>query len=86
MAPVKIYTALFCPYCSAAKRLLKSKGVAFEEVDVTFKPSLRAEMRKAAGGRNSVPQIWVGPHHVGGCDELYELDDRDRLDALLARG
>lgn len=82
MAKVTIYTTGLCGYCSAAKRLLKQKGVAFEEVDVTFSPGKRREMAKKAG-RSSVPQIWIGDTHVGGCDELYALEHAGRLDPLL---
>ncbi len=84
MANVTIYTTMLCPYCHMAKRLLQSKGVAFEEIDVTFKPGLRAEMAEKAG-RRTVPQIWIGEQHVGGCDELQALDRAGELDALLER-
>lgn len=83
MADVVIYTTMFCPYCHAAKRLLNEKGVAFEEIDVTMKPSERAAMRDRAGGRNTVPQIFIGETHVGGCDELHALERQGRLDDLL---
>jgi glutaredoxin 3 len=84
MPAVVIYTTPFCPYCLMAKRLLTRKGAAFEEVDVFGDPGLRREMSARAGGRTSVPQIWIGATHVGGCDELYELERLGRLDALLA--
>ena len=84
MAKVTIYTTSICPYCQMAKRLLDKKGVAYDEIDVLSKPALRAEMRDKAGGRNTVPQIWVGDRHVGGCDDLYELDSAGGLDPLLA--
>lgn len=83
MAPVTIYTTSLCPYCHMAKRLLTGKGVAFSEIDVTGKPALRSEMTAKAGGRTSVPQIWIGDHHVGGCDDLYALEDAGKLDGLL---
>lgn len=83
MAHVKIYTTSICPYCEMAKQLLGRKGAAFEEIDVLGKPALRSEMREKSG-RNTVPQIWIGERHVGGCDDLYELDRRGQLDALLA--
>ena len=67
-----------------AKQLLKRKGVAFEEIDVTGRPDVRAEMAEKAGGRSTVPQIWIGEHHVGGCDDLYELDRKGELDKLLS--
>ena len=81
---VTIYTAMFCPFCARALNLLKSKRVAYEEIDVTFNPSLRADMREKAGGRNSVPQIWIGETHVGGSDELAALDASGQLDTMLA--
>jgi glutaredoxin 3 len=82
MAKVTIYTTGLCGYCSAAKRLLKSKGVEFDEIDVTFSPAKRREMAEKAG-RSTVPQIWIGATHVGGCDELHALDAAGRLDPLL---
>lgn len=84
MAKVFIYTASLCPYCHMAKDLLGSKGVAYEEIDVTGAGHLRAEMRAKASGRNTVPQIWIGERHVGGCDDLYALDRAGQLDPLLA--
>lgn len=80
---VVIYTAKLCPYCSMAKDLLRSKAIAFIEHDVTEQPSLRAAMREKAGGRNSVPQIWIGAHHVGGCDDLFALERAGKLAPLL---
>lgn len=84
MANVIIYTTMLCPYCHMAKDLLRKKGVSFEEIDVNSRAGLRAEMRDKAGGRNSVPQIWIGDRHVGGCDDLYALDRSGGLDPLLA--
>ncbi|MCB1514235.1 MAG: glutaredoxin 3 [Hyphomicrobiaceae bacterium] len=84
MAKVTIYTTMFCPYCHMAKDLLKQKGVVYQEIDVNTKPGLRAEMREKAGGRNTVPQIWIGDRHVGGCDDLYALDRAGKLDPMLA--
>ncbi len=84
MAKVTIYTTMLCPYCHMAKDLLKQKGAAFEEIDVNTQPGLRAQMRERAGGRNTVPQIWIGERHVGGCDDLYALDRTGELDTLLA--
>lgn len=84
MAKVTIYTTPICPYCQMAKQLLSRKGAAFDEIDVMRSPELRAEMRAKAGGRNTVPQIWIGEQHVGGCDDLYELDAAGRLDGMLA--
>ncbi len=83
MAKVTIYTTMLCPYCHMAKDLLKQKGAAFEEIDVNAQPGLRAQMRERAGGRNTVPQIWIGDCHVGGCDDLYALDRTGELDTLL---
>lgn len=84
MARVVIYTTPFCPYCHAAKRLLAAKGVSFEEIDVSTDPGLRAQMTHRAGGRSTVPQIFIDETHVGGCDDLHALDRQGRLDALLA--
>lgn len=83
MQAVLIYTTAWCPYCIRAKALLDSKGVAYEEVGVDGKPDLRAEMSRKAG-RTSVPQIWIGSTHVGGCDDLYALERAGKLDALLS--
>ena len=84
MPKVTLYTTPFCPYCVMAKRLLQSKGVAFEEIDVLGQPQLREEMRARSGGRYTVPQIWIGETHVGGCNELYDLERQGKLDPLLA--
>ena len=83
MPPITIYTSAYCPYCASAKRLLKSKGAAFHEIDVDGRPDVRAAMTAKAGGRYTVPQIWIGDRHVGGCDDLYALDDAGKLDPLL---
>lgn len=83
MPPVKIYTTMFCGYCRMAKALLQKKGVTFEEIDVSTNPALREEMRAKAGGRSTVPQIWIGERHVGGCDDLYALEAEGGLDPLL---
>ena len=85
MPRIVIYTSFCCPYCERAKALLCRKGAKFEEIDVTMRPGLRAEMRAKAGGCNSVPQIWIGDRHVGGCDALHELDAKGALDPLLAQ-
>ncbi|MGY6411460.1 MAG: glutaredoxin 3 [Alkalilacustris sp.] len=82
---VEIYTAPLCGFCTAAKRLLTGKGVSFTEIDLARSPDRRPEMLKRAGGRHTVPQIFVGDTHVGGCDELYALDRAGRLDPLLGR-
>jgi glutaredoxin 3 len=84
MRPVEIYTTPACGYCAAAKRLLREKGVAFAEIDVSADPALREKMSARAGGRRTVPQIFVGGTHVGGCDDLYDLDEAGKLDPLLA--
>lgn len=84
MPPVEIYTTRFCPYCVSAKRLLTRKGVVFTEIDLAANWERRDEMIERAGGRTTVPQIFVGKVHVGGSDDLYALERDGRLDALLA--
>ena len=84
MPSVTIYTTPWCPYCRAAKALLAQKGVAFTEIDVDGKPELRQVMTARAGGRTSVPQIFIGDRHVGGSDDMHALDARGELDRLLA--
>jgi len=81
---VVIYTSPWCGYCHAAKRLLQSRDVSFTEIDVDADPARRAEMVRRAGGRRTVPQIFIGDTHVGGCDDLYALDRAGRLATLLA--
>ena len=83
MKPVLIYTSAICGYCMRAKQLLQRKGVAFDEISVDGKPDVRAEMVRKAG-KTSVPQIWIGSTHVGGCDDLHALERAGKLDALLA--
>ena len=83
MPPVEIYTTRWCPYCHSAKALLKRKGVAFTEIDVTRDPELRNAMTERAHGRYTVPQIFIGATHVGGSDDLHALEDAGKLDALL---
>jgi glutaredoxin 3 len=83
MPPVTIYTRQFCGYCSAAKSLLKDMGVPFEEIDATGSPGRRKEMIDRSG-RFTYPQIFVGAHHIGGCDDLYDLQASGELDRLLA--
>ena len=83
MARVEIYTTMLCPYCWRAKKLLEERGVPYQEVDVMTDGSLRAEMRQRAGGRTSVPQIFINGQHVGGCDDLYALDRAGKLRPLL---
>ncbi len=84
MKPVEIYTTPTCTYCQAAKRLLSRKGVGFTEVDVSQDAALRSAMSKRAGGRSTVPQIFIAGVHVGGCDDLHDLDEARRLDMMLA--
>ncbi len=84
MADIVIYTSAFCGYCARAKRLLKEKGAEFNEIGVDMNPSLREEMMEKAGGRYTVPQIFINGQHVGGCDDLHELDARGELDKMLA--
>lgn len=86
MVDVTIYTRMMCGYCAAAKRLLDGKGVAYTEHDASFAPALRQEMIGRAGGRSTFPQIFVGDVHVGGSDELHDLERQGRLDALLETG
>lgn len=83
MVDVTIYTRMMCGYCTAAKRLLERKGVAFTEHDASFSPELRQEMITRANGRATFPQIFIGNTHVGGCDDLHALDAQGRLDQLL---
>lgn len=83
MAKVEIYTSPTCGYCHAAKRLLTAKGVSFIETNVIAQPGKRPEMVQRAGGARTVPQIFIDGAHIGGCDELYALDDAGQLDALL---
>lgn len=82
MAAVIIYSSDYCPYCMRAKQLLSNKGVDFSEINVDGQAQVRAEMVRKAG-RTSVPQIWIGDIHVGGCDDLYALERAGKLDALL---
>ena len=84
MAEVTIYTTMTCPYCMRAKALLGKKGVKFHEIDVSGNAAKRDEMTTRAGGRYTVPQIFIGETHVGGCDDLYALEGANKLDPLLA--
>lgn len=84
MPKITIYTTSICPYCHRAKDLLRRKGATFQEIDVGANPDLRQRMTELAGGRTTVPQIWIGDQHVGGCDDLHALDRAGRLDPLLA--
>jgi glutaredoxin 3 len=83
MAEVELYTTMFCPYCTRARALLERKGVTFTEIDINEEPGRRGEMLRRAGGRTSVPQIFINGKHVGGSDELAALDRAGELDAKL---
>lgn len=83
MSQVVIYTSAWCPYCIRAKQMLTAKGIDFQEIVVDGKPELRAEMKEKAG-KNSVPQIWINDQHIGGCDDLFALEQAGKLDTLLA--
>ncbi|NNJ74440.1 MAG: glutaredoxin 3 [Anderseniella sp.] len=83
MKSVTIYSSMMCSYCAAAKNLLSRKGVKYEEIDVTFAPDKRSDMTRRAGGKRSVPQIFIGDEHVGGCDELHALEQAGKLDPML---
>lgn len=84
MKKIEIYTTPICGFCTAAKRLLASKGVNFIEIDVMRDPARRDEMVSRANGGRTVPQIFIDEHHVGGCDDLYALDRNGQLDGMLA--
>lgn len=83
MQPVTIYTKSWCPYCQDAKQLLREKQVTFDEIPVDGDRAGQAKMAERAGGRSSVPQIFIGDRHIGGCDDLYALDRAGKLDSLL---
>ena len=80
---VLMYCTAACPFCQSAEQLLVRKGAKIEKIRVDLRPELRAEMVQKAGGRRTVPQIWIGERHVGGCDDLYALDRQGKLDPLL---
>ena len=84
MPPITIYTKSWCDYCTRATVLLARSGASFREVEISDDPSLRDEMIARAGGRQTVPQIFISDTHVGGCDDLYQLEREGRLDPLLA--
>src|SRR3954451_10885777 len=86
MTKVEIYTTRYCPYCHAAKRLLSRKGVEFTEIDVSGDPKRRSDMVARANGRMTVPQIFIGSTHLGGCEDLHALEHAGKLDPLLGRG
>ncbi|GGE18761.1 glutaredoxin 3 [Polymorphobacter glacialis] len=84
MAKIEIYTKFLCPYCSRAKSLLSAKGVPFEEYDISMGGPLRAEMLERAGGKSTVPQVFIDGAHIGGSDDLAALEKAGKLDELLA--
>ena len=83
MANIEIYSGDFCPYCVRAKSLLKNKNVEFTEYNVQRDMQRQAEMLERSGGARSIPQIFIGGNHIGGCDDLYALDSRGELDPML---
>lgn len=85
MAKIILYSTTVCPFCVRAKALLTKKGATYEEINLTNQPERRDEMIEKAGGRRTVPQIFINGQHIGGCDDLYELDQRGGLDPLLAQ-
>jgi len=84
MPKVEIYTKAFCPYCSRAKALLETKGVAFDEYDISTGGPKRQEMIQRSNGGSTVPQIFIDDRHIGGCDDMFALDRQGKLDPLLA--
>ncbi|HBN88005.1 MAG TPA: glutaredoxin 3 [Rheinheimera sp.] len=83
MSQVTIYTKAYCPYCVRAKSVLDNKGVSYQEIRIDEKPELRPEMIERAGGRSTVPQIFIDSRHIGGCDDMLALDASGQLDPLL---
>lgn len=84
MSQVTIYTKAYCPYCVRAKSVLDNKGVSYQEIRIDEQPELRPEMISRAGGRSTVPQIFIGERHIGGCDDMLALDANGQLDPLLS--
>ncbi len=84
MPNIQIYTQPWCPFCERAVHLLTTKGVAFEEIDAPHGSAARADASKRSGGRTTMPQIFIGERHIGGCDDLVALDRAGKLDSLLA--
>jgi len=82
---IEIYKKAFCPYCWRAKALLEAKGIEYSEISVDYGGELRQQMIERANGRTTVPQIFIREHHVGGCDDLHELDRSGRLDDLISK-
>ena len=85
MTSVEIYTRQYCSYCYFAKELLSRKGVSFREIDVTENQEMRQQMTQRSNGRTTLPQIFIGPTHVGGCDDLFALEEAGKLDPLLGQ-
>jgi glutaredoxin 3 len=83
MAQVEMYTTMFCPYCTRARTLLRNKGASFVDIDILEQPERRAEMIQRAGGRSTVPQIFIDGVHIGGCDDLVAIDRAGELDLRL---
>lgn len=83
MSQVTIYTKAYCPYCVRAKSVLDNKGVSYQEIRIDEQPELRPEMIERAGGRTTVPQIFIGERHIGGCDDMLALDASGKFDPLL---
>lgn len=83
MVRIELYSTMLCGYCYRAKKLLESKGVEFEEIDLMLRPQLRGEMIERSGGRTSVPQIFVDGVHIGNCDDLFALEAAGKLDDIL---
>ena len=83
MSQVTIYTKAYCPYCVRAKSVLDNKGVSYQEIRIDEQPALRPEMIERAAGRTTVPQIFIGERHIGGCDDMLALDASGNLDPLL---
>jgi glutaredoxin 3 len=85
MQNITIYTKPTCPYCHRAKQLLEQKNTSYQELDITKDPSLRSQMIEQSGGRTTVPQIFIDGQHIGGCDDLYALEEKGGLDPLLKK-
>ena len=84
MSKVELYTKGYCPYCHRAKALLEKKGVEYQEYRIDKQPELREQMLKRANGGHTVPQIFIRDQHIGGCDDMYALESKNKLDPLLA--
>ncbi len=82
---ITVYSSMLCGFCARAKRLLEAKGAKYDEIDIMLQPRRRPEMIERAGGRTSVPQIFIDGRHIGGCDELYALEQQGNLDPLLSK-